>query len=136
MRIESVLCATRHFEFDPASTSLEKAEFHCCREWGVDPDLPEGHVAGGVSRPGLRHREISRLPTIRPELMTSNRLSFCFTLLNQRTRSQVSVRICLSFGVLVRTTIVNLSPDIWNLRTRFLPTSAAASAPSRWCVTV
>ncbi len=41
----SFVCATRHFEFDPASTWLEKAEFHCRRALELDPDLPEGHVA-------------------------------------------------------------------------------------------
>jgi DNA-binding winged helix-turn-helix (wHTH) protein/tetratricopeptide (TPR) repeat protein len=41
----SLVCATRHFEFDPASVWLEKAEFHCRRSLEVDPDLPEGHVA-------------------------------------------------------------------------------------------
>jgi len=37
--------ATRHFEFDPASMWLEKAEFHCRRALELDPDLPEAHVA-------------------------------------------------------------------------------------------
>jgi DNA-binding winged helix-turn-helix (wHTH) protein/tetratricopeptide (TPR) repeat protein len=41
----SLVCATRHFEVDPASTWLEKAEFHCRRALELDPDLPEGHVA-------------------------------------------------------------------------------------------
>jgi DNA-binding winged helix-turn-helix (wHTH) protein/tetratricopeptide (TPR) repeat protein len=41
----SLVCATRHFEFDPASIWLDKAEFHCRRALEVDPDLPEGHVA-------------------------------------------------------------------------------------------
>jgi DNA-binding winged helix-turn-helix (wHTH) protein/tetratricopeptide (TPR) repeat protein len=41
----SLVCATRHFEFDPASTWLERAEFHCRRALEVDPDLAEGHVA-------------------------------------------------------------------------------------------
>jgi DNA-binding winged helix-turn-helix (wHTH) protein/tetratricopeptide (TPR) repeat protein len=41
----SFVCATRHFEFDPASVWLEKAEFHCERALELDPDLPEGHVA-------------------------------------------------------------------------------------------
>ncbi len=41
----SVACTTRHFEFDPASIWLEKAEFHCRRALEIDPDLPEGHVA-------------------------------------------------------------------------------------------
>jgi DNA-binding winged helix-turn-helix (wHTH) protein/tetratricopeptide (TPR) repeat protein len=41
----SVVCATCHFELDPASTWLEKAEFHCRRALELEPDLPEGHVA-------------------------------------------------------------------------------------------
>jgi DNA-binding winged helix-turn-helix (wHTH) protein/tetratricopeptide (TPR) repeat protein len=41
----SVVCATRHFEFDPSSAWWEQAEFHCCRALDLDPDLPEGHVA-------------------------------------------------------------------------------------------
>jgi tetratricopeptide (TPR) repeat protein len=41
----SLVCATRHFELDPASASLEKAEFHCRRALELDPDLPEGYVA-------------------------------------------------------------------------------------------
>jgi DNA-binding winged helix-turn-helix (wHTH) protein/tetratricopeptide (TPR) repeat protein len=41
----SLVCATRHFELDPASIWLEKAEFHCRRALEVDPNLPEGHVA-------------------------------------------------------------------------------------------
>jgi DNA-binding winged helix-turn-helix (wHTH) protein/TolB-like protein len=41
----SLVCATRHFEFDPARTWLEKAEFHCRRALELDPHLPEGHVA-------------------------------------------------------------------------------------------
>src|SRR5262249_17233521 len=42
----SVVCATRHFELDPTNAWLEKAEFHCRRALDLDPDLPEGHVAG------------------------------------------------------------------------------------------
>jgi len=41
----SVVCATKHFELSPASTWLEKAEFHCRRALELDPDLPEGHLA-------------------------------------------------------------------------------------------
>jgi DNA-binding winged helix-turn-helix (wHTH) protein/tetratricopeptide (TPR) repeat protein len=41
----SLACATRHFEFDPASVWLEKAEFHCRRALEVDSNLPEGYVA-------------------------------------------------------------------------------------------
>ena len=41
----SFVCATRHFEVDPTSTWLEKAEFHCGRALELDPDLADGHVA-------------------------------------------------------------------------------------------
>jgi DNA-binding winged helix-turn-helix (wHTH) protein/tetratricopeptide (TPR) repeat protein len=41
----SFACTTRHFEFDPASMWLEKAEFHCRRALEIDPNLPEGHMA-------------------------------------------------------------------------------------------
>jgi DNA-binding winged helix-turn-helix (wHTH) protein/tetratricopeptide (TPR) repeat protein len=41
----SFVCATRHFELDPANIWLERAEFHCGRALELDPDLPEGHVA-------------------------------------------------------------------------------------------
>jgi len=41
----SYVCAARHFEFDPASVWLEKAEFHCQRALELDPGLPEAHVA-------------------------------------------------------------------------------------------
>lgn len=41
----SLVCATRHFELDPANVWLEKAEFHCSRALELDPDLPEAHVA-------------------------------------------------------------------------------------------
>jgi DNA-binding winged helix-turn-helix (wHTH) protein/tetratricopeptide (TPR) repeat protein len=41
----SVVCATRHFEVDPASAWLEKAEFHCRRALELQPDLAEAHVA-------------------------------------------------------------------------------------------
>jgi DNA-binding winged helix-turn-helix (wHTH) protein/tetratricopeptide (TPR) repeat protein len=41
----SRVCAAQHFELDPASTWLERAEFHCRRALELDPDLPEAHVA-------------------------------------------------------------------------------------------
>jgi hypothetical protein len=44
----SLVCAIRHFELDPASEWLEKAEFHCRRALELDPDLPEGHVASAI----------------------------------------------------------------------------------------
>jgi DNA-binding winged helix-turn-helix (wHTH) protein/tetratricopeptide (TPR) repeat protein len=41
----SFVYATRHFEIDPASMWLGKAEFHCERALELNADLPEGHVA-------------------------------------------------------------------------------------------
>lgn len=41
----SFACATRHFEYDPASMWLEKAEFHCRRALAIDANLAEGYVA-------------------------------------------------------------------------------------------
>jgi DNA-binding winged helix-turn-helix (wHTH) protein/tetratricopeptide (TPR) repeat protein len=41
----SLVCATRHYELDPASAWLEKAEFHCRCALDLDPELPEAHVA-------------------------------------------------------------------------------------------
>src|SRR6266480_7624083 len=34
-----------HFELDPTSEWLEKAEFHCRRALELQPDLPQAHVA-------------------------------------------------------------------------------------------
>ena len=41
----SLACATRHFEFDPARTWMEKAEFHCQRALELDTNLAEAHLA-------------------------------------------------------------------------------------------
>lgn len=41
----SLACATRYFEFDPASKWLDKAEFHCSRALELNRNLPEAHVA-------------------------------------------------------------------------------------------
>jgi len=41
----SFACTTRHFEFDPASAWLEKAEFHCRRALEIDANLAEGYLA-------------------------------------------------------------------------------------------
>jgi len=43
--VSSYVATVRHFESDPSSTWLEKAEFHCRRALEIDPDLPEGLVA-------------------------------------------------------------------------------------------
>lgn len=41
----SLAGATRHYEFDPSSSLLDKADFHCARALELNPDLPEAHVA-------------------------------------------------------------------------------------------
>lgn len=41
----SFVYATKHFEVDPGSVWLEKAEFHCEKALELDADLAEGHVA-------------------------------------------------------------------------------------------
>jgi len=43
--VMSYVATVRHFESDPSSTWLEKAEFHCRRALEIDSDLPEGLVA-------------------------------------------------------------------------------------------
>ena len=41
----SFACTTRHFEFDPSNSWLEKSEFHCRRALEIDANLAEGHMA-------------------------------------------------------------------------------------------
>ena len=57
----SVVCATRHFELDPTSEWLEKAEFHCRRALELQADLPKAHVASAFSITGGRRRTSSTL---------------------------------------------------------------------------
>ena len=55
----SLVCARRHFELEPASEWLEKAEFHCRRALELDTELPEGHVASAF----LLWGPVEELPT-------------------------------------------------------------------------
>ncbi len=41
----SFACTTLHYQYDPASMWLEKAEFHCRRALEIDGELAEGHMA-------------------------------------------------------------------------------------------
>lgn len=41
----SLACTTLHYQYDPASMWLEKAEFHCRRALELDSELAEGHMA-------------------------------------------------------------------------------------------
>jgi DNA-binding winged helix-turn-helix (wHTH) protein/tetratricopeptide (TPR) repeat protein len=76
----SYIFATRHFELDPASNWLEKAEFHCRRALELDPDLAEGHVAKafllwGPSR-NFQHQEA--ISELRRALALQNNLPHAY----------------------------------------------------------
>jgi DNA-binding winged helix-turn-helix (wHTH) protein/tetratricopeptide (TPR) repeat protein len=76
----SFVCATRHFEFDPASVWLEKAEFHCCRALEVDPDLPEGHVAKAflLWGPSKNFQHLEAIAELRRALALQNNLPHAY----------------------------------------------------------
>ena len=72
----SVACATRHFEFDPGSRWLEKAEFHCRRALEVNPDLPEGHVANAflLWGPSKNFQHLDAIAELKRALTLQNNL--------------------------------------------------------------
>ncbi len=76
----SYVCATRHFEFDPASLWLEKAEFHCRRALEVDPDLAEGHVAKAflLWGPSKNFQHLEALAELRHALALQNNLPHAY----------------------------------------------------------
>jgi DNA-binding winged helix-turn-helix (wHTH) protein/tetratricopeptide (TPR) repeat protein len=76
----SFVCATRHFEFDPASTWLEKAEFHCRRALEGDPDLPEGHVAKAflLWGPSKNFQHLEAISELRRALALQNNLPHAY----------------------------------------------------------
>ena len=76
----SFVCATRHFEFDPASMWLEKAEFHCRRALEVDPDLPEGHVAKAflLWGPSKNFQHLEAIAELRRALALQNNLPHAY----------------------------------------------------------
>ncbi|MGB6624650.1 MAG: winged helix-turn-helix domain-containing protein, partial [Candidatus Acidiferrales bacterium] len=76
----SFVCATRHFEFDPASMWLEKAEFHCRRALEVDPDLPEGHVAKAflLWGPSKNFQHLEAIAELRQALALQNNLPHAY----------------------------------------------------------
>jgi DNA-binding winged helix-turn-helix (wHTH) protein/tetratricopeptide (TPR) repeat protein len=73
----SLVCATRHFELDPTSIWLEKAEFHCRRALEVDPDLPEGHVANAflLWGPSKNFQHLEAIAELRRALALQKNLS-------------------------------------------------------------
>ncbi len=76
----SFVCATRHFEFDPASVWLEKAEFHCRRALELDPDLPEGHVAKAflLWGPSKNFQHLEAIAELRRALTLQNNLPHAY----------------------------------------------------------
>ena len=76
----SFVCATRHFEFDPGSMWLEKAEFHCRRALEVDPDLPEGHVANAflLWGPSKNFQHLEAIAELRRALALQNNLPHAY----------------------------------------------------------
>jgi len=78
--ILSFVCSTRHFEFDPASMWLEKAEFHCRRALELDPDLPEGHVANAflLWGPSKNFQHLEAIAELRRALALQNNLPHAY----------------------------------------------------------
>lgn len=76
----SFACATRHFESDPASMWLEKAEFHCGRALEIEPDLPEGHVARAflVWGPSKNFQHLEAIAALKRALNLQNNLPHAY----------------------------------------------------------
>jgi TolB-like protein len=76
----SFVCATRHFEFDPASMWLDKAEFHCRRALELDPNLPEGHVAKAflLWGPSKNFQHLEAIAELRRALALQNNLPHAY----------------------------------------------------------
>jgi DNA-binding winged helix-turn-helix (wHTH) protein/tetratricopeptide (TPR) repeat protein len=76
----SFACATRHFEFDPASVWLEKAEFHCQRALEIDKDLPEGHVAHAflLWGPSKNFQHLEAIAALKRALALQNNLPHAY----------------------------------------------------------
>jgi len=76
----SFACATRHFEFDPASVWLEKAEFHCQRAIEIDPNLAEGHVARAflLWGPSKNFQHVEAITELKHALSLQNNLPHAY----------------------------------------------------------
>ena len=72
----SFACATRHFEFDPVNSWLEKAEFHCRRSLELSPNLPEGYVARAflLWGPSKNFQHIEAIADLKRALALQNNL--------------------------------------------------------------
>lgn len=76
----SFACATRHFEFDPVNSWLEKAEFHCRRSLELAPDLPEGYVARAFLHwgPSKNFQHIHAIADLKRALALQNNLPHAY----------------------------------------------------------
>ena len=76
----SFACTTRHFEFDPASVWLEKAEFHCRRALEIDANLPEGHVARAflLWGPSKNFQHLEAISDLKRALFLQNNLPHAY----------------------------------------------------------
>jgi DNA-binding winged helix-turn-helix (wHTH) protein/tetratricopeptide (TPR) repeat protein len=76
----SFACTTRHFEFDPASMWLEKAEFHCRRALEIDANLPEGHVARAflLWGPSKNFQHLEAIADLKRALLLQNNLPHAY----------------------------------------------------------
>ena len=76
----SLACTTRHFEFDPASEWLEKAEFHCRRALDIDASLPEGHVARAflLWSPSKNFQHLEAIADLKRALALQNNLPHAY----------------------------------------------------------
>ena len=76
----SLACTTRHFEFDPASVWLEKAEFHCRRALEIDANLPEGYVARAflLWGPSKNFQHLEAIADLKRALALQNNLSHAY----------------------------------------------------------
>ncbi|HET8891269.1 MAG TPA: winged helix-turn-helix domain-containing protein [Candidatus Angelobacter sp.] len=76
----SLACATRHFEYDPASMWLEKAEFHCRRALEIDAELPEGHVARAflLWGPSKNFQHLEAISALKRALALQNNLPHAY----------------------------------------------------------
>src|SRR5580704_17571596 len=76
----SFACTTRHFEFDPASVWLEKAEFHCRRALEIDANLPEGHVARAflLWGPSKNFQHLEAIADLKHALLLQNNLPHAY----------------------------------------------------------
>jgi DNA-binding winged helix-turn-helix (wHTH) protein/tetratricopeptide (TPR) repeat protein len=76
----SFVCATRHFEMDPTSLWLEKAEFHCHRALELDPELAEGHVASAflLWGPSKNFQHLEAIAELKRALALQNNLPHAY----------------------------------------------------------